>query len=77
MIGDSPLEAAVRRDRLLVASSLLLVIVLSWGRLLADAVMMQDMGGALMPMSSGPWTPGHAAIVLVMWAVMMAAVRAG
>jgi hypothetical protein len=68
----------VRRDRLLVASSLLLVIVLSWGRLLADAAMMQDMGGALMPMSSGPWTPGrHAAIVLVMWAVMMAAVRAG
>jgi predicted metal-binding membrane protein len=73
MIGDSLLEAAVRRDRLLVASSLLLVIVLSWGWLLADAAMMQDMGGALMPMSGGPWTPGHAAIVLVMWAVMMAA----
>lgn len=27
----------------------------------------------LMPMSSGPWTPGHAAVMLGMWSVMMAA----
>ena len=27
----------------------------------------------LMPMSSGPWTLGRACLVLVMWAVMMAA----
>jgi predicted metal-binding membrane protein len=73
VIGAGLVEAALRRDRLFVAAGLLLVIVLAWAWLLAGAGMMQDMGGALMPMSSGPWTPGHAAIVLVMWAVMMAA----
>ena len=35
--------------------------------------MMQEMGGMLMPMSMGPWTPAHAALVFAMWAVMMAA----
>jgi predicted metal-binding membrane protein len=73
VIGAGLVEAALRRDRLFVAAGLLLVVVLAWAWLLAGAGMMQDMGGALMPMSSGPWTPGHASIVLVMWAVMMAA----
>ena len=72
VIAGTLLEAALRRDRLLVVAGLLFVVVLSWAWLLAGAGMM-DMGDALMPMSTPPWTPGHASIVLVMWAVMMAA----
>jgi len=67
------LEEALRRDRVLVVFCLLLAIVLSWSYLLSGAGMMQEMGDMLMPMSSGPWTPAHVALVLVMWAVMMAA----
>ena len=67
-------EEALRRDRLLVVFCLLLVVVLSWAYLLAGAGMsMQAMGDMLTPMSTEPWTLGHAALVLVMWAVMMAA----
>jgi predicted metal-binding membrane protein len=67
-------EEALRRDRLLVISCLLLVVVLSWAYLLTGAGMsMQGMGDMLTPMSTGPWTPGYAVLVLVMWAVMMAA----
>jgi predicted metal-binding membrane protein len=66
-------HAALRRDRLLVVFFLLLAIVLSWSYLLSGAGMMQAMGDMLMPMSTGPWSPAHAALVLVMWAVMMAA----
>ncbi|HTD03837.1 DUF2182 domain-containing protein [Undibacterium sp.] len=35
--------------------------------------MMQQMGDMLMPMSTGPWTLGHAALMFAMWVVMMAA----
>lgn len=67
------LQKALKHDRLLVICGLLLVVALSWAYLLTGAGTMQDMGGMLMPMSSGPWTPGHAMIMLVMWVVMMAA----
>lgn len=73
MIGGSLLHGALRRDRLLVISCLLFVVVLSWTYLLTGAGMTQEMGDMLMPMSTGPWTFGHAVLVLVMWAVMMAA----
>lgn len=73
MTAGSVIEGALRRDRLLVISCLLFVVVLSWAYLLAGAGMMEEMGDMLMPMSTGPWTLSHAVIVLVMWAVMMAA----
>ena len=73
MTAGALIEAALRRERLLVTGGLLLVVALSWAYLLSGAGMMEEMGDMLMPMSSGPWTPGHALIVLVMWAVMMAA----
>jgi len=73
VIGGSVIERALRRDRVLVVSCLLLVVVLSWAYLLSGAGMMQAMGDMLMPMSTGPWTLGWAVLVLVMWAVMMAA----
>ena len=73
MIAGSLIEGALRRDRVLVVSCLLLVVVLSWAYLLTGAGMMQEMGDMLMPMSTGPWTFGRALLVFVMWAVMMAA----
>jgi predicted metal-binding membrane protein len=64
---------ALRRERLLVVVALMLVAATSWGYLLAGAGMQHEMGGMLMPMSSGPWTPGHALVVVAMWVAMMAA----
>ena len=74
MIRGGLLDTILRRDRLIAVSSLLAVVALSWAYLLAGAGMdMHDMDGMVMPMRIGPWTSGYAALVLVMWAVMMAA----
>ena len=73
MMAGSAVERVLRNDRILVISGLLVVIVLSWAYLFAGAGTMQEMGDMLMPMSSGPWTVKHAMVMLVMWAVMMAA----
>lgn len=73
MMAGSAVERILRNDRILVISGLLVVIVLSWVYLFAGAGTMQEMGDMLMPMSSGPWTVNHAMVMLVMWAVMMAA----
>lgn len=67
------LERALRRDRALVVFGLLLVVVVSWVHLLSGAGVMERMGDMLMPIGTGPWTPGHAALIASMWAVMMAA----
>jgi predicted metal-binding membrane protein len=73
-VRSALLEEALRRDRLLVISCLLLVVVLCWAYLFTGAGMrMQATGDMLAPASAGPWTPGYAVLVLVMWAVMMAA----
>ena len=67
------LEGALRRDRLVVISSLVAVVVLAWAYLLLGAGMsMHDMSMP-MPEHHSLWTPGYAAVVLAMWAVMMAA----
>ena len=73
MLESSLIEIALRRERLLVIAGLAFVVLASWGYLLAGAGMQQEMGGMLMPMSSGPWTPGHALVVVAMWVAMMAA----
>ena len=73
MTRPSLVEMALRRERVLVLAGLAFVVVVAWGWLLAGAGMMEDMGGMLMPMSSGPWTAGHALLVVVMWVAMMAA----
>ena len=74
MMGGSVIEGVLRRDRVLVIFGLLAAVALSWGYLLAGAGMsMHEMDGMLMPMRMEPWTIGYAAVVLVMWAVMMAA----
>ena len=72
-VTGSLLERALRRDRALVVFGLLLVVVVSWAHVLSDAGVMQEMDGMLMPIGNGSWTPGHAALIVSMWAVMMAA----
>ena len=73
MAAASLMHRALRRERVLVVTGLLVVIVLSWAYLLTGTGTMQEMGDMLMPMSSGPWDLGHALAMLAMWAVMMAA----
>ena len=74
MSAGSWIELALQRDRLLVVLGLVAVIIAAWAYLLAGAGMsMHEMNGMLMPMRSEPWTIGYAALVLAMWAVMMAA----
>lgn len=68
------LAALLKYDRIVTVGGLVGVMVLSWAYLLAGAGMdMPAMGGMLMPMSAPMWTPGHFALTLIMWAVMMAA----
>ncbi len=55
MADTSLIQRALRRERVLVVAGLLIVIGLSWSYLLTGAGTMEDMGGMLMPMSSGPW----------------------
>jgi predicted metal-binding membrane protein len=74
----SGIEAALRRDRLVVAAGLALVAVAAWGWTLAgvDMPMPSDgMAGAIgaAAMSIAAWSPSHAALVFLMWWVMMAA----
>lgn len=63
----------LRHDRIVVVAGLLGVILISWAYLLAGAGMdMPAVGGMLMPMAP-IWTPGYFALMLIMWAAMMAA----
>ena len=67
------LEATLRRDRTVVATSLVLIVALAWLYLWRDAAMMSHMGMADMPMSSMPrtWAAGPLAVTFAMWTVMM------
>jgi len=67
------LERVLRHERLLTLTGLAAVVALSWAYLLAGAGTMQEMGGMSMPMSTWPWTAGHALLMFVMWLVMMVA----
>ena len=67
------LGRAARRELAAILAALLLLAAAGWAWLLSGAGTMEDMGGMLMPMSSGPWTLNHALLMLSMWAVMMAA----
>jgi predicted metal-binding membrane protein len=73
MAGTAFTGWALRHDRVVVVSGLAVVVLLSWAYVLTGAGMMQEMGGMLMPMSMGPWTLAHVALLFAMWAVMMAA----
>jgi len=66
------LEYLLRRDRLVVAAGLAIVVALAWVYLAAGAAMDTDMADMAMDMPM-PWSPFYAALVFVMWWVMMIA----
>lgn len=63
----------LQHEHALTVSGVMLVVTLCWAYLLGGAGTLQEMDGMLMPMSGGPWTLDHAALMFVMWAVMMGA----
>jgi predicted metal-binding membrane protein len=85
---DSSLELVLRRDRLVVAGALGVVVALAWGYVLWLAADM-DMGGmdmsefrmipagmGLMARANAPWKAIEFAFVFAMWAVMMVGMMA-
>src|ERR1700681_4106466 len=85
---NSTLEAVLRRDRLVVAGAVGVIVALAWGYVLwlaADA----DMGGmdmtgfrmipagmGIMAPANAPWRAIEFAFVFAMWAVMMVGMMA-
>jgi predicted metal-binding membrane protein len=67
-----PVVALLRRDRILVAASLILVSALSWGYIVLGAGM--DASASIEAMATPmAWSPGYAVIVFFMWWIMMVA----
>ena len=75
-----PLEAVLRRDRMVLVAGLVAVLVMAWGWLVAGAGMemsavemtaMAGMDGWLM--RPAVWTPAYAVLIFAMWWVMMVA----
>jgi predicted metal-binding membrane protein len=77
----SVIEATLRRDRLVVATGLVLVTVAALGWTLAGVGMSMTSGSGMAMteaigsavMAPMPWSPSHGALVFLMWWVMMAA----
>jgi predicted metal-binding membrane protein len=85
---DTALETVLRRDRLIVAGALAVIVALAWGYVLWLADDM-DMGGmdmtgfrmipagtGIMAPADAPWKAIEFAFVLAMWAVMMVGMMA-
>ena len=82
-MNTSALEAILRRDRVIIVASIVVLIVLAWFDLvwLANDMEMGGMdmtgyrmipaGQALMMPASSPWRPIEFGYVFVMWVVMM------
>lgn len=68
----SALEHLLRRDRLVVALGLAVAVALAWVFLAVGAGMDTGMADMAMDMPM-PWSPFYAALVFVMWWVMMIA----
>src|SRR5216684_8909696 len=71
MTEMSALEKVLRHDRLIVAVGLAGVVALAWVYLVAGAGI--DMSMAGMPMEPMPWSTFYAALMFIMWWVMMIA----
>ncbi len=76
------IEAALRRDRVIVAAGLALVAISACAWTLAGAGMPTTHGGGMeamteaigsMVMTAAPWSPTHAIPIFLMWWIMMAA----
>lgn len=69
-------RAVLSRDRAVVLGGLVVVIGLAWAYLVLGAGLGpdgMDMGGGQVMRMARPWTPGYAATIFAMWAVMMVA----
>jgi predicted metal-binding membrane protein len=85
---DGPLEAVLRRDRLIVASALAAIAALAWAYVIwlaADMDMdgmnmsgfrMVPAGIGMMAPAAAPWSAVEFAFVFVMWTVMMVGMMA-
>ena len=70
------LRALLRRERLVVLTGLLTVILLAWGWLFLGAgieMAQMDMGGGQIMLMASEWTAGYAVVIFLMWAIMMMA----
>ena len=70
------LSALLRHDRTLVLAGLVAVIVLSWVWLMTGAGLKMDemdMGGGRIMLMAPSWTVQYAAMIFLMWIIMMAA----
>lgn len=79
MTVSTALEAAIARDRRMVLAAVLALTALCWIYLALIAAGMEGMSdsgmsgqGMAMAMAPAIWTPAYAALMLVMWVVMMA-----
>ena len=75
MTGN-PVSSLMRHDRALLFASLAAVAALAWTYLLLGAgieMETMDMGGGQIMMMAPEWSISYAAIVAVMWAIMMIA----
>jgi predicted metal-binding membrane protein len=72
----NPHGEAQRHDRIVVMAGLVVLVAASWVYLLRGAGIEMDemdMGGGQIMLMAPAWTFGYAALVLLMWVVMMAA----
>jgi predicted metal-binding membrane protein len=73
MAGHSDARLS-RRDQALLVGALIAATAMSWLFILHGAGMdMDSMSGMLMPRPEHAWSPGYAALMVAMWAVMMMA----
>lgn len=76
MHGHFLLEHLLRRDRLIVAIGTAAVAALAWAYLASGAGMDTETMADMPDMAPMPWTPLYAALLFVMWWVMMIAMMA-
>jgi predicted metal-binding membrane protein len=76
----SPLEAVLKKDRAIVFSGLVLVVLLAWVYTTYESWRMTGYGhlhhGAMWMPPMGPWSAVDLGLLFVMWAVMMVAMMA-
>lgn len=73
MTAHPALERLLHRERLIVAIGTATVVALAWAYLVSGAGMDTDMMTEMPNMAPMPWTPISAALLFVMWWVMMIA----
>ena len=67
-------QALPRREGAAVLTGLLAVVLLAWGWLFLGAglgMQQMDMGGGQIMLMAPEWTLGYAALIFLMWAIMM------